>query len=58
MEEVFGAILMVLVFLAGAFCAVVAFLTVGTAYGCFSAISNYAKAFRDNVKLEQPPGKP
>ena len=58
MPQAIGAILLVLLFIAGTICAIALFLTVGTAYGCLSAIANYGRAFRDNVKFEHPPRAP
>lgn len=56
MPQIILGIVMVALFIAGTFCAIVLFMTVGVAYGCFSAIANYAQAFRDNVKFERPSG--
>jgi uncharacterized membrane protein len=57
-DKVIVAILAIAVFIVGAICAVALFLTAGTAYGCYAALKNYAKAFMNHVAFEKPPGKP
>jgi len=58
MPQIIGGIILVVLAIAAAICAVMLFLTVGAAYGCFSAMANYVQAFQDNVRPEKPPGTP